>query len=362
MQRLLIRGAPTIFQVPPQQSSLKRLTGQPHRALQLLLILPVISTSNSPRLTIALDYFGIKSTHQAVLDNAANTIQLLAVVEDGKTSKQFSYPSSKVGAIVKDYSLQDLKSQIIFQTPSIGDHLKLSVLAYSCTNKDTALGILNAFQSYDPNQGTVIQFYNNLSQAKQLIGYYDHTWSAAENWGASQNEYQQSEGDLILWFRIWSGNLYAVVTKPKLIPDVKIQSVMLPIVKISNEPYIPSDYNTTFRLVNNEPVDLTIDWQANSSAIGNFDSGSVLVPKNGFVDVTKKYHYTTTGAAKMTYTISHNGVQLDTWSDNMNVTFYPDVTIQNMTLPTNVTVGFAFNYAPSDWSTMSRKMLMSIGN
>ena len=300
---------------------------------------PVPSTPNSPRLTVALDYFGIKSTHQPALVNAANTIQLLAVVEDGKTAKQFSYPSTKANTIVKDFSLQDLKSQIIFQTTSVGDHLKLSVLAYSCADKDTALAILDAFQSYNSSQGTAVQFYNNLPQSKQLIGYYEHTWSAAENWGSSQNEYQESDRDLTFWFRIWSANLYALVTKPKFLPEVKIQSVILPTAKVSFEPYIPSDYNTSFRLVNNEPVDLTINWQANSSATGNFDSGSVLVPKNGFVDVTKLYHYTTTGTSKMTYTISYNGAQVDTWSDNMSVTFFPDVKIVNMTLPTNVRVG-----------------------
>jgi hypothetical protein len=184
----------------------------------------------------------------------------------------------------------------------------------------------------------VTNFYDGLPQSKQLIGYYERTWSAAENWGASKSSYQETAGDLSIWFRIWSNNGFPIISRPQFGPEVKIQSVTLPVPKVSNEPYIPSDYDTVFKLVNNEPKDLIIDWQAKSSATGIFDSGKVLLPKRGVVDVTRSYRYTTAGTSKLTYTISYHGVQLDSWSDNVKVTYYPDVTIQNVVLPSNVTV------------------------
>jgi hypothetical protein len=312
--------------------------------------LPAATTRASGRLTVALDYFGIKSSHQSAAA-ASGIIQLLAVVEDGNTVKQFSFPSSKEGVIVKDFSLQDLKSQIIYQTYTPGDYLKLSVLAYSCADKDTALTVLDAFKAYDPHQGTVVNFYNGLSQSKQLIGYYERSWSSAESLGASKNIYQESAGDLCVWFRIWSTTGFPVMSKPKFVPDVKLQGVILPAARISYEPYIPSNYNTTFKIVNNEPVDLTLDWEAKSSTGGNFDGGKVLAPKGGVIDITKSYHYTTIGSSKLTYTISYNGVQLDSWSGNMKVTRYPDITIQNVVLPSNVTVE---SIHPSPYTTTFR--------
>jgi hypothetical protein len=294
------------------------------------------ATIRSGRLTVALDYFGIKSTHQ-ITANIPNSIQLLAIVDDGNAIKQFSFPSSKEGAIIKDYSLQDLRSQIIYQTYAPGEYLKVSVLAYSCPDKGTALAVLDAFKSYDPHQASIMKFYDNLAQSKQLIGYYERTWSPGENWGASKISYQETAGDLCLWFRIWSTTGFPVISRPKFVPDVHIQSVTLPVAKVSYESYLSSDYSTTFKLVNNEPVDLTIDWQARSSTAGNFDGGKVLLRKGEVVDVTRSYHYTATGTSKLTYAISYNGVQLDSWSDNMKVTYYPDVTIQNVVLPANVT-------------------------
>ncbi len=131
----------------------------------------------------------------------------------------------------------------------------------------------------------------------------------------------------------WSGT--HIITS--FVPNVKIQSVTLPPnAKVSSGALV---YNTTFRLVNNESVDVTVNWQANSSITGNFDSGSVTVPKNGYLDVTKGYYYITTGTEKITYTIYYSGTQIDSWSGTHIITsFVPDVKIQSVTLPTNARI------------------------
>jgi uncharacterized repeat protein (TIGR02543 family) len=102
-------------------------------------------------------------------------------------------------------------------------------------------------------------------------------------------------------------------------PNVKIHSVTLPSGAETSGPWIYTLYPTTFTLVNNESVNVTVTWQAFSSVTGNFDSGSVTVPANGSISVTKSYYYTVGGAVNLTYTIYYNGAQINSWSGTMNV-------------------------------------------
>jgi hypothetical protein len=123
--------------------------------------------------------------------------------------------------------------------------------------------------------------------------------------------------------------------QPFSAPNVKIQAVNLPSnAKISTGTSV-TNFDSTLRLVNNESVDETLDWQVESSINGKFDSGSVTVPKNAFKDITKAYHYTIPGSVKMTYTLTYKGTQIDVWSGNLNIGL-PDVKIQSVILPPNV--------------------------
>jgi hypothetical protein len=119
-------------------------------------------------------------------------------------------------------------------------------------------------------------------------------------------------------------------TTPSPNLNVKIQSVTLPSSVIANSGI---SYPTTFRLVNNGSTSVAVTWQAHSSVTGNYDNGSVTVPANGYVDVTKNYLYTTAGPVSLSYTISYNGNQLDSWSGTLNVEAVPNVKIQSVTLP-----------------------------
>jgi hypothetical protein len=212
---------------------------------------------------------------------------------------------------------------MIFNTPSVGEYLKISILAYSCQDKDTALGILKGLEAFQPGLRTLREFYASLEQKKELIGYYEHTWYPVEKWGTASGQFsKEGQGDLQLWFRIWSDKEPPVVAKPTFLPDVKIQSVTLP----SNVKKRPASefitvtyYDTTFRLVNNESVNITVHWQAHSSVAGDFAQGDVTVPKNGYFHVTEWYYYKTAGTLTITYTISYKGNKLDSWSGTMVV-------------------------------------------
>ncbi len=125
----------------------------------------------------------------------------------------------------------------------------------------------------------------------------------------------------------------APTSMPTCKPDIRIESVTLPSNAQANS---GMQYPTTFKLVNNESVDFTITWQAHSSVSGDYDMGTVIVPKNGYADITRSYSYTVVGPATITYSIYCNGTRLDTWSGTMNIgAFMPNVKIQNVTLPSN---------------------------
>jgi hypothetical protein len=278
--------------------------------------------TTTPPINVKIDYFGIKSTHRDPYDMFQAKIQLHVVVDDGKTQEATDIPPTADGTSMDDFYLGEAM-QRVFHTPSVGDHLKVSILAYSTDDREAKKAILDWAASLgQPGASAIKTFYDQFPQKKVLIGYYENTWYPTEGWGTEPGTYGKvGSNDLRLWFRIWSSNEPAVTPKPSFGPDIKIQ-VTLP----SNAKKRPASeiayvttYNTTFTLVNNESVDVPVHWQAHSSAAGDFDQGDVTVPKNGHVNVTKGYYYTTTGTLKIDYAISYRGNKLDTWSGTMNV-------------------------------------------
>jgi hypothetical protein len=281
--------------------------------------LPATKSPMSVPLNITLDYFGIYSTHQPTYYFASNTIQLIAIVEDGVVSNKYFYPLDLPGIAIKAFSLQDLEQQIILNTPSVGDHLTLSLLAYSCEDRSPALDILKALANYSQSAEPLEQFVESLPQNKQLIGYYSHTWYQADNWGISASEYHEIKDDVAVWFRIWSSNEPAPIPTPYFLPNVKIQSVTLPTnAKVSTGIFVNS-YSTTFVLTNTEKVDVTVHWRAHSSVTGEFDDGDVTVQANQSKTITLGYHYSTAGMVALTYSLEYENSQIDTWSGTMNV-------------------------------------------
>jgi len=119
---------------------------------------------------------------------------------------------------------------------------------------------------------------------------------------------------------ITEGPLWNFTTEPDL-PDVRIQSVNLPsdAKKRGDWEIWSKTYYTTLRIVNNESVDITVDWQGHSSVTGNFDSGTVIVPKRSYKEIKRDYSYDTAGQLQITYKIFYEGTELDSWSGTMNV-------------------------------------------
>lgn len=263
---------------------------------------------------VSLDYFGIKSTHQPAIYVARNKVQLHALVDDGKTTKKFSYPSSNAGIDMEDFNLEDLRRQTIFYTPSVGDYLRISILAYSCEDKETILEMWKAMEAFEPGVSPLREFYENLPQKKELIGCYEHTWYPIEKWGVATDQYEEENGDLLVWFRIWSDVEPAPVPKPSLLPDVRIQDV-----SISPQIKQWTWASHALSILNNEGCEVPVTWQAHSSVTGNFASESVAVPRHNQISIKRSYLYDRIGPVNITYTLLFRGAKLDTWSGTVVV-------------------------------------------
>jgi len=215
--------------------------------------------------------------------------------------------------------LEDLDQSTIFHTSSVGNYLKISALAYSCEDKEATLSVLTALETFEPSMGILVDFYETLPQRKELIGWYEHTWYAIDEWGTKQGRYEAvGTGDLRLWLRIWSHEEPAPISEPAFVPEVQIQDVKLP----TNAKPGFMTYPITLSLVNNEEFDVPVVWEAESSVTGKFAQEVATIPKNGKqLDIKRNYGGWEAGECTITYTIYYywNNAKLDTWSGTLNV-------------------------------------------
>lgn len=252
------------------------------------------------------------------------------MTDDGKTKTEFNYPSSGEGIPMEYFQLEDLGQQIIFHISSVRDYLRISALAYSCADKEATLSVGRALQAFEPSMGPLLDFYEKLPQSKELIGWYEHTWYEADKWGTEQGRYEaEGKGDLRLWFRIWSNREPAPISKPRFIPEVRIQEVKLPEnARIRTDwDYRSSDFS--FTLANNESFELPIYWRLETSPYSpgtkiNFivypTDGTVSVPGNGKVTVPAKYWFTTPGDYQWKYIIEcPRGNVVTSWTGTLTV-------------------------------------------
>jgi hypothetical protein len=287
---------------------------------------PAPERIQGPPLNVKIDYFGIKSTHKETYV-VPPKIQLHIVVDDGRVDRAFGFPASNEGMTMNDFHLENLGGQTVFNTASVGDFLRISVVAYSCEDKEATLALWKAMEAFQSGITSLRELYERLPQKKVLIGYYEHTWYASENWGMTPGKYEAvGSDDLRLWFRIWSEKEPETTPKPSFGPEVSILDVMLPPdakKRSPNEIVFVNTYPTTFSLQNNEAVDITVDVTINGQgrcldAIA-FTGGAVTMPRYGHKEITTKYYYETAGIKQITYTIYYDGIKLDTWSGTLNV-------------------------------------------
>jgi hypothetical protein len=286
-------------------------------------------TVSNPPIHIALDFFGIKDTHQPSAYVAPNRIQLYVIVDDGVNTTKFSYPSNGEGIVMEYFQLVDLEQQTVFYASSVGDYLRISVLAYSCADKEATLSLGRALQAFEPSMGPLLDFYEALPAEKELIGWYEHTWYAVDEWGTKQAEYEaEGIGDLRLWFRIWSNEEPTPISKPLLIPAVEIQNVKLPTgvrVRQPSETYFYNTWTFEFTIANHESFTLPIYWRLETSpdspetqSDGTY--GTKYISGNGKVTVTTQYWFKMSGNYTWKYVAEYpEGNPIASWQGTLTV-------------------------------------------
>ena len=63
---------------------------------------------------------------------------------------------------------------------------------------------------------------------------------------------------------------------------------------------------------------MIVCWQMNSSIL-LYDGANVTVPANGYRDITANYQYKASGRDYVTYIISYNGNQIDSWKGTLDI-------------------------------------------
>lgn len=278
----------------------------------------------APALNVRIDYIGVIAAQgKDDFDDYNGEVKLAIVVTDGQVTEKWLIPPAEGNVFdMGDFETTEI-NQRVFHTASIGDYLKVSIIAYDIDSKTETLDYLSVLEVLGeilgvPGVGTIKQIYSVWPEEDDPIGYYQYVWKPDENWGIGQYE-AKGHDDLRVWFQIYSDIEPPLISKPSLIPDVNIQSVNLPSeVKRSSFPFLYW-YTHTLTLVNNESIDVWVDWQANSSVTGDFAGGNVRVPANDCIIITEDYFYESVGITEVTYTISHNGRELDSWSGTVNV-------------------------------------------
>jgi hypothetical protein len=268
--------------------------------------LPGPTQSPNPPLNVTIDYIGIKNAYTSV-DRYHSNVKIIVAVNDGKTNND---PITIPPASMTYFETREI-NQRVFQTSSVGDYLKVSIVAYNVYNRDDTLSLLSAFEKLgQPVAGSLKTIVESLPK-ESYIGYYDSIWYPADNWGIGSYE-EKGVDNFRVWLRIWSGSEPPLIPKPEFLPNIKVKDVTIPS-PISLGKWGNHQVTHKFTLENNENFAIAVKWAANSSVTGDFDSGTVDLPGNGYKEITKQYMYDRKGTAEITYTIyyGYNGKQLD---------------------------------------------------
>lgn len=270
-------------------------------------------------LNVTIDYIGVTSAHdQEDIWDPDGEVQLLVLITDGKETPKVPLPPDETGFKMGDFEVRKI-NQRVFHTTSAGEYLKVSIVAYDIDSKEKTMSYLSILEAFGLSGASSLkQLYAMLPQEDDRIGYYESTWYPEDNWGIGQYSAEGIE-DLRVWFTIWSDTEPASISMPSLLPDVRIQDVDIPNQVEKSSAWFPLYYKHMLTIVNNEPIDIKINWHAHSTDTGDFDEGSENIPAGSRKSITRSYFYETAGQIKLTYTISYKDSVIDSWSGTVNV-------------------------------------------
>jgi len=266
----------------------------------------------NPPLNVTINYFGVRNAY-------GGNVQLVVIVSDGDRMEKHLIPDIEGGFSMGNFETKRL-NQRVFHTPSAKGDLKVNIVAYHRDqSKKDYLALIEMMEWYYGDSITMLKnLILNMPQNDKIIGYYEHKWYSNESWGIGQHN-GVGVDNLQVWFSIWSTSEPTPVTQPVILPKVRIRNVIIPNT-ISLGVWGNKSEKHILTLENNEDFDVKLDYVANSSVTGNFDDGTITVPRNSFKDVVKTFIYNKKGTARITYTIYYNNNELDKWSGGVTVT------------------------------------------
>lgn len=292
-------------------------------------------TSNVP-LNVTLHYFGVRSNHTTA---ELGSIYLLLVVTDGyqKATSRF-LPGDGT------FSLQDYDTvpvdQRIFSTDSAGSSFKVCILAYQQNDPQWRPSILEpalaeierglSWGNYRSTQEILSTVDEHVKQSTtsftdggdSLIGYWEDVWPDHESLGVGQYD-GVGNGDLRLWFSIWSKSPPAPPEPPVLLPNVTLDDVDMVSTVSATQSRV--DILTVW---NREPHPLNVTVKGASSAGGDFYSKSLEVRANGFALVESRAACDTLGSVNVTYDLYFREIKTDSWSGVLVVNPSNEITVR----------------------------------
>lgn len=277
----------------------------------------------NPPMNLTIDYIGIKSAYDEgdPYDRYSSEVKLVVLVSDGqeKSTPQLIPPTEYLN--MRDFHVEELK-QRVFYTPSVGDYLHVCILAYDVDPNTETLNLLSAFEKLGQSAAGALRMIVDSLPKESLVGYYESTWYAADNWGVGHHD-AVGVGNFRVWLRIWSNQEPPPSPTPPSQPDVKIDRVVLP--STVSLGYIGlKNVNHTLVLTNNENTDVTIDYFGDSDLAKELYrspvKGKAEVPRRGSIELPHQFQYSKAGTNTVTYIIKYDGKQLSRWSGKVTVT------------------------------------------
>ncbi len=199
-----------------------------------------VKTLNPP-LNVTVNYIGVKDDHDPWdIIQGPGDIRLFLVVSDGNQTDEAVMPPREGTYPLNDYETVEL-AQRIFHTASVGDYLKIVIIAYDDDPEERISQLLQVASILAPILG--VPYVGDISaifsqyeeqtgeplfeNTDDYVGYFEGFWGADESWGIGQHNAVGTE-DFRVWFSIWSENVPPNIPIPTLSPDVTIESVGVP--------------------------------------------------------------------------------------------------------------------------------------
>lgn len=284
-----------------------------------------------PPLNVMLDYIGVRSDHDVGGDGE---IYLLILVDDGEQTNPGPIEIPLPGAPflqVSDYETKRM-DESLFHTSSVGDYLKIMVIAYDYREPGPLSGLWPAIGGLiglffgHPELGAALGSFIDAVESQapeyEYIGSYQATWGDDESWGIGKYDYV-GEDDLRLWFRIWSDSPQQPVSQPSMgLPNVVIQDIDAP----SEWPlchwfifWLNQCTNTiTLRNWESHPVNVRVE-RTSSMYPDNVITFDAIVPANGTEEIIDVVCYKPEGVRTITYKLFFRDYELDTWLHQVNI-------------------------------------------